>query len=156
MLPLLLAILVTLCDQWTKSLVRQHFDLYENVVLIEGFFDLRYIQNTGAAWGLFADRHYWLALLSVFVLCGMAIWRRAFFREVLIDRIAMGLLIGGITGNLIDRIRLQYVVDFLDFHWRGWHFPAFNVADSAICIGVGLLMLAQFLIARADYLAQQR
>jgi len=154
MLPLILAILVTVFDQWTKFLVRQRFDLYERVVLIDGLFDLRYIQNSGAAWGMFSGGHYWLAGLSVLIVGMLIVWQRHFFRPCLLDRIAFGLLIGGITGNFIDRVRLQYVVDFLDFHWRGRHFPAFNVADSAICIGVGIVILSQFLMARADDLAQ--
>lgn len=150
MLPLMLAILVTIIDQLTKSLVRQHLDLFENIVLIPGLFDLRYIQNTGAAWGLFAGGHFWLAGLSLFVLVVMMIWHRYFFRDCTWDRVAFGLLAGGITGNFIDRVRLQYVVDFLDFHWAGRHFPAFNVADSAICIGVGMLLIAQFMIIRSQ------
>ena len=155
MLPLVLAITITIWDQWTKSLVRQHFDLHEHIVIINGFFDLRYIQNTGAAWGLFAGAHLWLAVLSLVVLAAMTIWRRYFFRACLMDRIAFGLLAGGIIGNFIDRVRLGYVVDFLDFYWRGRHFPAFNVADSSICIGVGILLLSQFLVTRAEYLARK-
>lgn len=155
MLPLMIAVCVTVLDQWTKSIVRANFDLFENIVLIPGVFDLRYIQNTGAAWGLFAGAHMLLAMLSLLVLGAMVIWQRYFFRSCMMDRIAFGLLAGGITGNFIDRVRLQYVVDFLDFHWQGRHFPAFNVADSAICIGVGILLLSQFLVARAEYLARK-
>ncbi|MFU8781000.1 MAG: signal peptidase II [Kiritimatiellia bacterium] len=150
MLPLILAIVVTVFDQWTKSLVRGHFDLFENRVVVAGLFDLRYIQNTGAAWGMFAGGHYWLAGLSLLVLFALVIWQRAFFRNCLLDRMAFGLLAGGIVGNLIDRIRLRYVVDFLDFHWGGRHFPAFNIADSAICIGVGMVLISQYLVARAE------
>jgi signal peptidase II len=148
-LPLILAIVITVLDQWTKSLVTLHFDLYEYRTVIDGFFDVRYIQNTGAAWGMFAGGHYWLAGLSLLVLAAMVAWQKHFFRDCTLDRVAFGLLIGGIVGNLIDRVRLLYVVDFLDFHWRGHHFPAFNVADSAICIGVGLVFLSQFFAARA-------
>ena len=151
MLPLILAIGVAFFDQWTKSLVRRHLDLFENIVLIDGFFDLRYIQNTGAAWGLFSDGHFWLAGLSFVVLIIMVIWQRYFFRDCTMDRIAFGLLAGGIIGNFIDRVRLQYVVDFLDFYWRGRHFPAFNVADSAICVGVGLLLISQYFVARTQH-----
>jgi len=152
MLPLLIAMLVTLLDQASKSLIRGRFDLYENLVVIQGLFDLRYIQNTGAAWGMFAGGHNWLALLSVLVLLAMVLGRRSFFHPGQIDQTAFGLLLGGITGNLIDRVRLQYVVDFLDFYWRGRHFPAFNLADSAICVGVGLVLLSQYVAARAERL----
>lgn len=155
MLPLCLGIFLTVLDQLTKSWVRQHFDLYESVAVIPGFFDLRYIQNSGAAWGIFSGGHDWLAVLSVVVLGAMVTFRRSFFGEGIADCVAFGFLIGGITGNLIDRLRLQYVVDFLDFSWRGRHFPAFNVADSAICIGVGIMLFSQFLLARREYEARQ-
>lgn len=148
MLPLLLGIGITLLDQATKCMVTQRFYLYESVPVVPGLFDLRYIQNTGAAWGMFAGGHGWLATLSVAVLVALVVFQRAFFSDGLADRIAFGLIIGGIVGNFIDRVRLNYVVDFLDFHWRGHHFPAFNVADAAICCGVALYMLSQFLMAR--------
>lgn len=148
MLPLLLAIGVTLLDQAIKFLIRCDFLLYESLPVIPGFFDLRYIQNTGAAWGIFSGGHYWLAALSVVVLTLLVLFRHLFFSGGRIDRIAFGLMMGGIAGNFIDRVRLNYVVDFLDFHWGLHHFPAFNVADAAICSGVGLYMLSQGLQAR--------
>ncbi len=148
MLPLLLGIAITLLDQVTKFLVDWNFDLYESVPVIPGLFTLRYIRNTGAAWGLFAGGQSWLAMLSVLVLVALVVFRRSFFAAGLTDRVAFGLIIGGIVGNFIDRVRLRYVIDFLDFHWRGHHFPAFNVADAAICCGVALYMIAQILMAR--------
>jgi len=148
MLPLFIAIGVTLLDQAGKFLIRRHFDLYESLPVIPGLFNLRYIQNTGAAWGLFADRHHWLAALSVVVLAALVFFRRSFFNDSRTDRFALGLIVGGIAGNFIDRVRLNYVVDFLDFHWGVHHFPAFNVADAAICSGVALYMLSQAMQAR--------
>lgn len=148
MYPLLIAIGVTLLDQAGKFLIRRHFDLYESLPVIPGLFNLRYIQNTGAAWGMLAGMHHWLAALSVAVLAALVFFRRSFFNDGRLDRMALGLIIGGIAGNLIDRVRLNYVVDFLDFHWGAHHFPAFNVADAAICSGVGLYMLSQILQAR--------
>ena len=148
MLPLLLGIAITLIDQLTKHLVTQRFYLYESVPVVPGFFNLRYIQNTGAAWGMFAGGHGWLSALSVVVLLALVIFQRSFFSRSLADRVAFGLIIGGIVGNFIDRVRLNYVIDFLDFHWGRHHFPAFNVADAAICCGVGLYMLMQILLAR--------
>ncbi len=148
MLPLWLGLGIALLDQITKFLIQRNFALYESWALVPGFFNLRYIQNTGAAWGLFAGQHLWLALLSVLVLVLLVVFRRSFFRVHLTDQLAFGLMIGGITGNFIDRVRLNYVVDFLDFHWRGYHFPAFNVADAAICVGVGFYMLSQVLQTR--------
>ncbi len=148
MLPLCIAFVIVLSDQFTKFLVRGEFALHESSAVIPGFFDLRYIQNTGAAWGMFAGGHLWLALLSVVMLGVIIVFRRSFLTDSLLDRICLGLIIGGIVGNLIDRVRLQYVVDFLDFYWRTHHFPAFNIADSAICVGVGLYIISQVLAAR--------
>lgn len=119
--------------------------------VITDFFNITYVQNTGAAFGFLAQATPAfripffiivpiLALLSIFLV----------FRKVSdTDRkfsLALSLVISGALGNLIDRLRLGYVIDFLDFHWRrAYHFPAFNVADSAICIGVGLILLDLFL-----------
>ena len=150
MLPLCLGMGIALLDQATKFLVRKHFVLHEALPVLPGFFNLRYVQNTGAAWGLFAGGHYWLALLSLLVFGALVVFRRSFFTHRWIDQVSFGLFIGGIAGNFIDRVRLNYVVDFLDFHWRVYHFPAFNVADSAICCGVGLTMVSQFMLAREE------
>jgi len=148
MLPLCIALAVTLSDQITKILIRGNFALHESLPIIPGLFDLRYIQNTGAAWGMFAGGHLWLALLSVVMLVVIIVFRHSFLTDSLIDRVCLGLIVGGIVGNLIDRVRLQYVVDFLDFYLGSHHFPAFNVADSAICVGVGLYIISQVLTAR--------
>ena len=148
MLPLCIAFSIALLDQVTKLLVWQHFALHESLPIVAGFFDLRRIHNTGAAWGMFAGGHLWLALLSGVMLAVITIFRKSFLSDSLIDRVCLGVIIGGIVGNLIDRVRLQYVVDFLDFYWDTHHFPAFNVADSAICIGVGLYIVSQALTAR--------
>jgi len=148
MLPLFIAVTIALADQFTKFLIMKNFVLHDSVTIIPGLFDLRYIRNTGAAWGIFAGGHLWLALLSVVMLALLVIFRKSFLSDSLIDRICMGIIAGGIIGNLIDRVKLQYVVDFLDFYWRNHHFPAFNVADSAICVGVFLYIISQIMTAR--------
>ncbi len=148
MLPLFIAIAIGLSDQLTKFLIQRNFALHDYITIVPGVFDLRYIQNTGAAWGMFAGGHLWLALLSVVMLAMMVIFRKSFLSDSLLDRICLGFIAGGIIGNLIDRVRLQYVVDFLDFYWKSHHFPAFNIADSAICIGVGLYAISQFMLVR--------
>jgi signal peptidase II len=86
-----------------------------------------------------------LAVLSVAVLLMLIIFRRSFLTDSLVHRIALALMISGIAGNLLDRVRLRYVVDFFDFYWRNHHFAVFNVADSAICVGVGLYLLTALL-----------
>ncbi len=117
----------------------------EGVPVIPGFFNLVYVRNTGAAWGMLGGLTGWLVVFSILMLLVIVIFRRSFLNDTLTHRFAFGFMIGGIVGNLIDRVRLQYVVDFLDFHAGVHHFPAFNVADSAICIGVGLYMITAFL-----------
>jgi len=149
MLVLLLAFAVTAADQWTKQLVRDGFAYGEIRPVLAGFFNLTYIRNTGAAWGLFGGRNNGLVLLSVLMLGALVAFRRSFLANCLSHRIALGCMVGGIVGNLMDRVRLGYVVDFLDFHWGARHFPAFNVADSAICIGVGIYILTSFVAERA-------
>lgn len=148
MFILLLCMLVTVFDQLTKFLVRSRFALSEVRPVIPGLFNLTYVRNTGAAFGMLSERGPWLVVLSAVMLGIIIIFRRAFLTDGLTSRLAMALMISGILGNLIDRLRLTYVVDFLDLHWRTHHFPAFNLADSAICTGVGLYILSQFLAAK--------
>ena len=142
MLVLFLSVSVILLDQATKHWAQRCLPSAP-LTIVPGFFDLRHVLNTGAAWGMFAGYNTWLVGLSVAMLACLVVFRRCFFADRLLHRWAMGLMVGGIVGNLTDRIRLQHVVDFLDFHWGGSHFPAFNVADSAICVGVGLYLLSQ-------------
>ena len=141
MLVLLLSVAIVILDQVTKQWVTMRFYLGESLPVIAGYFNLAYVRNTGAAWGMLGGLNGLLVGLSVVVLLILIFFRRAFLTDSLIHRLALALMIGGIVGNLLDRVRLQYVVDFLDFCWQSHHFPAFNVADSAICVGVGLYMV---------------
>ena len=145
MTPLLVALLVILLDQATKEWVRSAFSLHESVPVIPGLFHFTYIRNTGAAWGMFSGQNLFLALLAFAMLVALVLFRRKLLPPGRLHRVALGLLCGGIVGNLFDRLRLDYIVDFLDFFRGGWHFPAFNVADSAICVGVGIYMLGTLL-----------
>ena len=142
---LLLSIVIVLLDQITKCLVMAKFHLSDSVEVVPGLFSLTYVRNIGAAWGMLGGWNSVLVALSAVVLVLLVVFRHSFINNSLIHRISLGLMLGGIAGNLFDRIRLQYVVDFLDFYWKIHHFPAFNVADSAICVGVGLYMLSSFL-----------
>ena len=148
MTPLLVALGIILLDQASKEWVRHAFALHESVPVVPGFFHLTYIRNTGAAWGMFSGQNLVLALLAVVMLAALLFFRRKILPPGRLHRVALGLLCGGIVGNLFDRLRLDYVTDFLDFFWRGWHWPAFNVADAAICTGVGIYILGS-LFARA-------
>ncbi len=145
MTPLLVALLVILLDQASKEWVRGTFSLHESVPVLPGFFNLTYIRNTGAAWGMFSGQNLALALLAFVMLVTLVVFRRKILPPGRLHRVALGLLCGGIAGNLFDRLRLDYVTDFLDFYFRDGHFPSFNVADSAICIGVGIYVLGTLL-----------
>jgi signal peptidase II len=145
MLVLILGLVVVWLDQWTKLQVRTSF-VYGGDAhpVIPGFFNLVYVRNEGAAWGLFGGQMLLLVLVSLAVLVLLAIYHRKLLNPTWDHRIALGLMVGGICGNLIDRVRLGWVTDFLDFHIGSWHWPSFNVADSAICIAAGIYLISSF------------
>lgn len=147
MLPLIIAIVIAVADQWTKAAVRATFALGESRPVIDGFFNLTYVRNTGAAWGLFGGQNTYLTILSVVMLVLMVLFRRSFLSDTWEHRVALGLMIGGIVGNVLDRFRLGWVTDFFDFYVKGWHWPAFNIADAAICVGVGIYIVSAFWVA---------
>ena len=143
MLVLILGLVVVVLDQLTKLWVRADF-VYggEPQSVISGFFNLVYVRNEGAAWGMFGGQQALLVLLSIGVLIALTVYHRKLLNPTLDHRIALGLMVGGICGNLIDRIRVGWVTDFLDFYIGSYHWPSFNVADSAICIAVGIYLLS--------------
>ena len=145
MLPLLTAILITVADQWTKHVVRSDFSYGESRPVIDGFFNLTYVRNTGAAWGMLGDHTHILTIISMVMLVVMVVFRRSFLNDTWQHRLALGLMIGGIVGNLMDRLRQNWVTDFFDFYIGSWHWPCFNIADAAICTGVGIYILTGFL-----------
>jgi signal peptidase II len=143
----LLTLGVITLDQFTKYTITQRFRLNETIAILGGFFNLTYIRNTGAAFGILshADPAFRIPFFVIVPIVALGaityIFRKIPAEDVKLST-ALSLVIGGAIGNLIDRVLLGYVVDFLDFHYRfEYHFPAFNVADSAICVGVGILML---------------
>ncbi|WP_041607658.1 signal peptidase II [Halobacteroides halobius] len=132
---ILIAFLVTLVlDQLTKYLVVKNFTLYQSIPIIKDVFHLTYVQNRGAAFGILQNQVTFFIVISIVVI-GLLIY---FYHELPLDnfwnRFALGLALGGTIGNLIDRVRVGYVIDFLDF--RIW--PVFNIADSAIVVGVSI------------------
>ena len=142
--------LVLVLDQLTKQLIVNRFHLGESIPVMAGYFSLTYVRNTGAAFGFLATanpafRIPFFMLVPTLALAVIIQLFRKLPDSDLRTAVALASVMGGAIGNLIDRVRFGYVVDFLDFHWRYQvHFPAFNVADSAICVGVGLLMLDLF------------
>jgi signal peptidase II len=141
----LLAATVVL-DQITKIAVDQTLVLHESVPVIEGFFHLTYVRNKGAAFGILAGGPPWLRLsfLIVFSIVA-AVFVFMMLRRLPADEkmlaVALTLILGGAIGNLIDRVWRGEVIDFFDFHYRGFHWPAFNIADSCITVGVALALL---------------
>ncbi len=135
-----LAILIVFLDQATKLWVWSMFVLGETRPLVPGLFNVRYVRNDGAAFGLFSGQRGPLIAVSLLMLGLLIRFRRdlAVFGRTGIA--TLGLLLGGIVGNLLDRLRFGYVIDFLDLHHGSRHFPAFNVADAAISLGVALYL----------------
>jgi len=147
---LLIALGVIALDAWSKWLVSAHVDMHDAVTLIPNLFQLVHVRNTGAAFGIGAnaESHIVPLMLNIGAIGVFFVVVAYAFRTAVTDRllqVGLHLILGGAIGNLIDRFRLGYVVDFLDVYlnWGGQahHWPAFNVADSAICIGIGLLFL---------------
>jgi len=139
-----ISLVVLVSDQFTKYLVDSHFRLYESVTIVENFFHLTYVRNKGAAFGMLADSAIRIPFfITVSVLAALGIlWYFNHARHLQnLAIIALSLIFSGAVGNLIDRIRFGEVIDFLDIHWYEHHWPAFNVADSAITVGVALLLL---------------
>ncbi len=133
-------------DQLTKSMIVQRLPLYQRVEVIPGFFNIIHVRNTGGAFGIFGGEKGGLGSILFVVVSLIAVGAIIFFfikiREA--ERtlaLSFSLVLSGAMGNLIDRLRYGEVVDFLDFHLSTYHWPAFNVADSAICIGIGLMAL---------------
>lgn len=147
---LIISIAIIVSDAWTKWLVSNRIDLHESIPIIPNLFQLVHVRNTGAAFGIGANAESRIVPLllntgAIAVFCVVVVYA---IRSAVTDRllqVGLHLILGGAIGNLLDRFRFGYVVDFLDAYvaWGGreHHWPAFNIADSAICIGIGLLFL---------------
>ena len=143
---LLIALIVVLLDRWTKHIVAQRIRLYAHIQIIPGFFRLTHTENTGAAFSLFADSPapWKTGLLIAFsvialVVVSVLLWKN--HHAHMVTGIGLSLIMGGAFGNLWDRLARGRVVDFLLFYVKRYQWPVFNLADSAIVIGAGLLVL---------------
>jgi signal peptidase II len=149
--PCWLALVVLGLDQWTKFLVDRAWPQGTSqppVTLIPGFFSLVHYRNKGAAWGILSNHTFLLALVSLVVFVAMVAYFRRLTEDVPERALALGVVLGGVAGNLLDRLFREGVVDFLLFYWRDWRthsFPAFNVADSAITCGIAVYIVSSFL-----------
>lgn len=153
-MPLLAGALpVLLLDQWTKLYVRRHFALYHSLPLIPNWFDLTYTANPGAAFSLFANLPPWLrtaflcATATVAAIIVLVLLVRG--QDTRLTAWALALILAGAVGNLIDRLRSGVVIDFIDVHYYSHHYPVFNLADCAITVGVGLILLSATLSTRS-------
>jgi signal peptidase II len=142
----LVTLSVLVLDQWTKGWIENTLEVHQSRSVIPGLFELTYVRNTGAAFGLFASvdslvKEFLLNSVAVAVFLVVSAYALRSSHKSVRLQVGFALILGGAVGNLLDRVRWRYVVDFLDFGVSGHHWPAFNIADSAICIGVGLLFL---------------
>lgn len=133
--------LILILDQITKIAVATNMNLHESIPIISGFFSLTYVQNTGAAWSMLQGNMIFFYLITMVAIVVMITFYRS-QESTNLSRLGIVLMLGGTLGNFLDRIRLQYVVDFFDFIIFGYDFPIFNVADIFLCIGVGVLILS--------------
>ena len=135
---------IVILDQMTKMYIHTHFFLGESTEVIKNFFNLTYVRNTGAAFGIFRDSHKIFKVLFFFSIPPIALFIitrivRNLTEKDSLQILALASIFGGAIGNYIDRIRFGYVIDFLDFHIKGHSWPAFNVADITIVCGIVLL-----------------
>jgi signal peptidase II len=137
---------IVVLDQASKAVVRARLPLHDSITVIPGFFDVTHVRNTGAAFGMlngveFAYKPAVMVLVAIIALGAVASYALTLPSTQQMARYGLALILGGAVGNLIDRAIAGYVVDFVDVYWRGVHFWAFNVADSAITVGVVLMLL---------------
>lgn len=137
---------VIVLDQIVKLAIVRTLPVYESVNVIPRLLDLTYVRNTGVAFGLLNEsalpfKGVLTASLALIALVGIALYARQLQAHERWARIGLTLILGGALGNLIDRLRLGYVIDFVDVYWHNWHFWAFNVADAAITVGAVLVFL---------------
>lgn len=149
-LLLTLAAAVLLLDQATKLWVVNNLPFEgaffppDSIEVIPGLFNIVYVTNTGAAWSMFSGHTWPLTIVGFVALALLFFFRKALELDKRKIQLGYGLIIGGILGNMVDRIRIQKVIDFLDFHYKDYYFPSFNVADSGITVGVILYIIFSF------------
>lgn len=147
-IPLLILVAILALDFGTKYLARSFLRQIHSLTIIPNFFNLTYVENRGAAFGFLAETNarfrtpFFVFISLVAILVIIILYRRE--EGGAWGRLALIFILGGALGNMVDRLRFGWVIDFLDFHWYHYHWPAFNVADIAICIGVGMLMINMF------------
>ncbi len=153
-----LSLLAVILDQASKLVIDSSMQLYESIPVMP-FFNLTYVHNTGAAFSFLSDAGGWqrwaFAGLALGISIVIAVWLTKLQKHETLLAVALSLILGGAVGNLIDRLAYGYVIDFLDVYYGNWHWPAFNIADSAITLGVALMLAESFGLAGSKELDSQ-
>lgn len=132
-------------DQISKIVIDKMLELNESIKVIDSFFNITYVRNTGAAWGMFSNNTLLLALISIIFLYFLIKFVNENKNDLnILSTLSFGFIIGGLIGNLIDRVVRTYVIDFFDFNIFGYDFPVFNIADILIVVAVFLLIIESF------------
>ena len=148
-----LSLLVVILDQVSKSAITGSMHLFESIPIMP-FFKLTYVHNTGAAFSFLSEAGGWqrwfFAALALVISGIIAVWLARLKHHETLLAVALSLVLGGAIGNLIDRLVYGYVIDFLDVYYQTWHWPAFNIADSAITLGVILMLVESFGLGKPE------
>ena len=148
-----LSFLAVLLDQLSKLLIADNMQLYQSINIMP-YVNLTYVHNTGAAFSFLSEAGGWqrwfFAALAIVIGSVIAVWLSRLKAHETLMAVSLSLVLGGAIGNLIDRLAYGYVIDFLDIYVQSWHWPAFNVADSAITLGVVLMLLESFGVGSAE------
>ena len=150
MIYYLIALLIILVDQVTKYLVVQYMEIGENIPLIENFLYLSSHRNQGAAWGILQGQMYFFYAITTLVVIGLIIYLQKLPNDQKWMKFALSLMLGGAIGNFIDRLLHQEVIDFINTFIFSYDFPIFNVADSALVIGVGIILVLTLLEGKKE------
>ncbi len=148
-----LSFLAVLLDQLSKLLIADNMQLYQSINIMP-YVNLTYVHNTGAAFSFLSEAGGWqrwfFAALAIVIGSVIAVWLSRLKAHETLMAVSLSLVLGGAIGNLIDRLAYGYVIDFLDIYVQSWHWPAFNIADSAITLGVVLMLLESFGVGDAE------
>lgn len=137
----ILSIIVIILDQITKKIAFETIRTQGSKVIIENFFELLYVENSGAAFGIFKDKKIFFIIVTLLVLSFIITYTYKNYKNMnVIEKLSLSLIFAGAVGNFIDRIARGYVIDFLSFKFANYYFPVFNIADIAVVVGTGLLM----------------
>ncbi|MFE8699002.1 signal peptidase II [Cytobacillus sp. FJAT-54145] len=137
----IIALFIILLDQWTKWLIVKNMEIGDSIKVIENFFYITSHRNRGAAWGILQGQMWFFYVITIIVVIGIIYYIQKAAKGKLLLGLSLALMLGGAIGNFIDRLFRKEVVDFINTYIFGYDFPIFNIADSALVIGVALLML---------------